>query len=279
MTYRSIFVHNDDSPDMDRRIDIAIRLAKAFPAELVGTFLVPGFNPPPLATAMLASEIAQQSRRDTVEDARAAEARFRAAGASAGIAKVTWRTPKTDPFDAAVLEARYCDITVLGQPSQDHPSAAFNAELANAVLMLSGRPVLFVPFAGMEKTLGQRILIAWKDSRESARAVADALPLLKDASKVYALAVTAEHDDSRRELLADRQLHEFLGRHNVDATVKRVVAPDIDAGELLLSQAADVGADLIVMGGYSRPRITQLVWGGVTRLMLQSMTVPVLMSH
>jgi len=279
MTYRSIFVHNDDSPDMERRLDIALRLAKAYPAELVGAFLVPGFNPPPLATAMLASEIAQRSRHETVESARAAEARFRAAGAAAGVPRVTWRTPKTEPLEAAVLESRYADITVLGQPSQDHPYTAFNVELANAVLMGSGRPVLFVPFAGSEKTLGQRILIAWKDSRESARAVADALPLLKDAAEVHALAVTAEHEERKRELLADRQLHEFLARHNVDATVKRIVAPDIDAGELLLSQAADTGADLIVMGGYSRPRITQLVWGGVTRLMLQSMTVPVLMSH
>ena len=68
-------------------------------------------------------------------------------------------------------------------------------------------------------------------------------------------------------------------RHNVKAVVKRVVAQDIEAGELLLSHAADISADMIVMGGYSRPRITQLVWGGVTRVLLNSMTVPVLMSH
>ncbi len=279
MTYRSIFVHSDDSPDTERRIDIATRLAKVYPAELVGAYIVPGFSPPAFASAMMASEIAQRSRQETVDQARAAEARFRDAGAKAGIARVSWRTPKGDPFDSAVLEARYSDLTVLGQPSQDHPDAAFNAELANAVLMLSGRPVLFVPFVGIERTIGERILIAWKDSRESARAVADALPMLKDAKKVFALAVTSEQEDSRRELLADQQLHEFLARHNVSATVKRIVAPDIDAGELLLSQAADIGADLIVMGGYSRPRITQLVWGGVTKLMLNSMTVPVLMSH
>jgi nucleotide-binding universal stress UspA family protein len=279
MTYRSIFVHNDDSPDTERRLDIATRLANVYPAELVGAFLVPGFNPTPFATAMMASEIAQRSMEHTIAEARAAEARFREAGAKAGIARVSWRTPKIDPFEFAVREARYSDLTVLGQPSRDQPEATFNAELANAVLMLSGRPVLFVPFAGVEKTVGERILIAWKDSRESARAVADALPLLKDAKKVHAVAITPEAEESTRELLADQQVHQFLARHNVDATVKRIVAPDIDAGELLLSQAADIGADLIVMGGYSRPRITQLVWGGVTRLILSSMTVPVLMSH
>jgi nucleotide-binding universal stress UspA family protein len=71
----------------------------------------------------------------------------------------------------------------------------------------------------------------------------------------------------------------FLRRHQVKAKVTRIVAEDIAAGELLLSQVADFGADLIVMGAYSRPRLTELVWGGVTRVMLSSMTAPVLMSH
>ena len=122
-------------------------------------------------------------------------------------------------------------------------------------------------------------MIAWKDSRESARAVADALPLLKDAKRVFAVAVTPDPDDDSRDLLVDAQVSAYLRRHGVDATVRRIAATDIDAGELLLSQAADFNADLIVMGAYSRPRITELVWGGVTRLMLESMTAPVLMSH
>jgi nucleotide-binding universal stress UspA family protein len=145
--------------------------------------------------------------------------------------------------------------------------------------MRCGRPVLFVPSVGDFPTIGERVLIAWKDSRESARAVADALPLLKDAKKVIAMAVTPESDESANERFTDAQLRTFLARHDVDATVRRIAAADIEAGELLLSQAADVGADLIVMGAYSRPRFTELVWGGVTQVMLASMTAPVLMSH
>ena len=157
--------------------------------------------------------------------------------------------------------------------------AAFSAELANAVVMDSGRPVLFVPYIGAGKTLGERILIAWKDSRESARAVADALPFLKDAKAVLAIAVAPRDDESVQEYVSDKAVEGFLRRHNVDATVNRMVAPDIASGEFLLSRAADFGADLIVMGGYSRPRLSRLVWGGVSNLMLESMTVPVLMSH
>jgi nucleotide-binding universal stress UspA family protein len=93
------------------------------------------------------------------------------------------------------------------------------------------------------------------------------------------VAVTPDAEDSLQDLLADKHVASFLRRHEVDAIVRRIAAPDIAAGELLLSQAADFGADLIVMGAYSRPRITELIWGGVTRVMLSSMTVPVLMSH
>ena len=279
MTYRSIFVHVDDGDDTARRLDIATRLATMYPAELVGAYLVPGHNPSPFTSAMMASEIVRRRMRQNVDDVRAAEARFRAAATAAGVDQVAWRSPFGDPFDVAVLESRYSDLAVLGQPDRDHPNAAFNTELANAVLMLSGRPVLFVPVYGVEKTLGERILIAWKDSRESARAVADALPLLKDAKEVHAVAITPDEDESRRDTRTDQQVRHFLSRHNVDAVVKRVVAQDIDAGELLLSHAADISADLIVMGGYSRPRITQLVWGGVTSVLLNSMTIPVLMSH
>jgi nucleotide-binding universal stress UspA family protein len=158
-----------------------------------------------------------------------------------------------------VLRARHSDLAILGQPPRDDPREEFAIELANAVVMRCGRPVLFVPSVGDFPTIGERVLIAWKDSRESARAVADALPLLKDAKKVFAMAVTPEADETANERFTDVQLRTFL--------------------ELLLSQAADVGADLIVMGAYSRPRFTELVWGGVTRVMLGSMTAPVLMSH
>jgi nucleotide-binding universal stress UspA family protein len=139
--------------------------------------------------------------------------------------------------------------------------------------------VLFVPYTGAEGPIGERVLIAWKDARESARAVADALPLLKDAKKVLAVAIADSEEELLKDLVTDKQIEGFLRRHEIEAQVKRIVAPDINAGELLLSHVADIGADLIVMGGYSRPRFTQLVWGGVSKLILNSMTVPVLMSH
>jgi nucleotide-binding universal stress UspA family protein len=93
------------------------------------------------------------------------------------------------------------------------------------------------------------------------------------------VSVALDEDEAIEEFVAERQLQAYFALHRVEATVKRIVAPDIQAGEFLLSQAADTGADLIVMGGYSHRRIRELIWGGVTRTMLRSMTVPVLMAH
>jgi len=279
MTYRSIFVHVDDTGPCASRLDIATRLARAYPARLLGAYLMPAGNVRPFASVMLPEEVVQRRLQENNDLQHDAEARFRAAAENAGVTSVDWHAPAGDPLEAAILHARYADLAVVGQPARDEPNFGFAHELANAVIMGSGRPVLFVPYTGQFKTVGERIMIAWKDSRESARAVADALPFLKDAKKVFAVAITPDAEDSLQDLLADKHVAGFLRRHEVEAVVRRIAAPDIAAGELLLSQAADFGADLIVMGAYSRPRITGLIWGGVTQVMLSSMTVPVLMSH
>jgi nucleotide-binding universal stress UspA family protein len=279
MTYRSIFVHADDSEACDRRLATAASIARAYPAQLKAAYLVPTSQMTPFASAVLRGDAKDRWFRQTAEAHDAVRARFHAIAADAGVADASWVAPRGDPIAAAVLHARYSDLAIIGQPPRDEVNAAFSAELANAAVTSSGRPVLFVPYIGSQKTLGERVLIAWKDSRESARAVADALPFLKDAKKVHALAIMQDDDADASELRAEKGVAAFLKRHDVDATVRRLVAPDIEAGELLLSQASDLGVDLIVMGGYSRPRLTQLVWGGVTSVMLASMTVPVLMSH
>jgi nucleotide-binding universal stress UspA family protein len=279
MTYRTIFVHVDDAEPCERRLAVAARLARAYPAQLLGAYLVPSTELTPFTSAVLPGEVVDRRLRENADAQRVAEARFRAAAAAAGVTSIVWHAPAGNPVEAAVLHARYADLAVIGQPFRDDPSQAFSAEIANAVVMSCGRPVLFVPYVGEYGTVGERVMIAWKDSRESARAVADALPLLKDAKKVYAVAVTPDPDENLRDLLADAQVAAFLRRHEVDATVRRIAVPDIDAGELLLSQAADFNADLIVMGAYSRPWIKELIWGGVTGVMMSSMTVPVLMSH
>jgi nucleotide-binding universal stress UspA family protein len=279
MTYRSILVHIDDSEKSEMRTRVAARMAKAFPAQVVGAYLVAGPEVSPFATALIPPDFVERRLKLAADAKHAAESKFRAILQAAGVKHVEFRAPVGEAAEAAIEHSRYADLIVLGQPPRDEPDFQFSMELANAVLIGSGRPVLFVPYTGAEGPIGERVLIAWKDSRESARAVADALPILKEAKKVLAVAISPTEEETLKDLVTDKQIEGFLARHEVHAQVKRIVAPDVAAGELLLSHAADIGADLIVMGGYSRPRFTQLVWGGVSKLILGSMTVPVLMSH
>src|SRR3954454_13493204 len=146
-------------------------------------------------------------------------------------------------------------------------------------MLSSGRPVLAVPYAGQFERVGERVLVAWNASRESTRAVNDALPLLRGAKVVTILAVNPRqgiegHGDVPA---ADIALH--LARHGVKAEAAHTVAKDISEGDALLSYAADIGADLIVAGAYGHSRARELVFGGVTRTLIAEMTAPVLLSH
>jgi nucleotide-binding universal stress UspA family protein len=147
---------------------------------------------------------------------------------------------------------------------------------AGELVLGAGRPVLLVPYAGRYADAGKRVLIAWNASREAARAVADALPLLvrADAVDVVAFAPGGDHGE-----VPGADLAHYLARHGVKANAAVDSAPEVAIGERILTRAADTDADLIVMGAYGRSRLSELVLGGATRTLLAAMTVPVLMAH
>jgi nucleotide-binding universal stress UspA family protein len=136
-----------------------------------------------------------------------------------------------------------------------------------------------VPYIGGSDIIGRRALVAWNASREAARALNDAIPLLEDAENVTVLSVNPKRGIRGEGDLpaADIALH--LARHGMKAEASYVVAEDIGVGDALLSRAADLGSDLIVMGGYGHSRLREIVLGGATRTVLRHMTVPVLLSH
>jgi nucleotide-binding universal stress UspA family protein len=279
MGYRSILVHVDDSDASDRRLAVAARLARGFHGELAGAYIVPTREMTPFTSAMLPDSVVESRLRDSGDAQAKAEARFRAAAERERLSAVGWSAPAGRPIEQAELHARYADLAVVGQPMSDNDHAAFGNELVHAMLLSSGRPVLLVPHFGDFPVVGQNVLIAWKESREAARAVNDALPFLKHARNIYVMTAGGQGNDEVGENLSDTGIARFLARHDIEAKIRQEVADDIDVGNLLLSRAADLSVDLVVMGAYSRPRLSEVVLGGVTRLMLQAMTVPVLMSH
>lgn len=140
-------------------------------------------------------------------------------------------------------------------------------------------PVLVIPHTGTGKSVGDTVLLCWNGSRESARASADALPFLKAAKKVIVLVVDQNSSKRRTDQDSAAKAGAWLARHGTKVTVERWCAPDVSVAEAILSRAADHNADLIVMGFYGHSCLRETLLGGVSRTMLESMTVPLLITH
>jgi nucleotide-binding universal stress UspA family protein len=169
--------------------------------------------------------------------------------------------------------ARCFDALVLPQPD---PDAARSSEILETCLFGSGRPLLIVPFIPVGAEI-RTVLVAWDGGLPAARAVADALPILARARRVEIVTFLTRAGAQPEASLADLVRH--LARHDIRAERKSIPIDGIDIANMLLSYAADAGADMIVMGGYGHSRMREVVLGGTTREILRSMTVPVLMSH
>lgn len=279
MSYQSMLVHVDDGERVVVRLGAAARLARSFDAELIGAYVVPTSPLAPSVSAVLPDSIVTERMREMGEAQASAEALFRAAAARARVGAAEWRAPAGDPVETLVEHARCTDLVIIGQRDPDDADADFAGSVANALVLQSGRPVLALPYAGTPNAIGTTALVTWNGSRESARAVADAMPLLARAERVFLLTVEVKAEESTSPAPAEQRVLAWLRFHGVDATPRHYGMPDIDIAELILSQAADLAADLIVMGAYSHSRLQEFVLGGVTRRVLDSMTVPVLMSH
>lgn len=278
MGYKTILVHCDASRSVDGRLAVAAEVAQKFEARLVGLHAREPFE----AVSYVDGGMAFAPLMEAYEAGRdAAEQTARAAYDKAIKGRTVaseWRVTEAFSDDALAVNARYADLLVVGQADPEDATSSRN-DLPEAMAFATGRPILVVPRIGALSPVGKTAMICWNASRESARAAADALPFLRAAEKAIVLAVDPEvsADGHGQEPGADVAL--WLARHGVNVTVQRDVAADGKVGEIILSRAADCGADLIVMGIYGHSRLREFILGGASRTLLESMTVPVLMSH
>jgi nucleotide-binding universal stress UspA family protein len=222
-------------------------------------------------------EIIESQRAESSTKARTAIARFEQAAKRAGISAES-RTIEASISGAADQIGRIgrrFDLIVVGQP--DRQKSVPDEVVDEGVLFESGRPVIFVPFIQKGGMKLDRAMICWDGSRAAARAVGDSMPLLKKAKQVEVVVISDK--PARQDEVPGADLGQHLARHGLKVTVKRITSPDIDVPSTILSYAADSSADMIVMGGYGHSRLREFVLGGATRGLLESMTVPVLMSH
>ncbi|MDP2639264.1 MAG: universal stress protein [Betaproteobacteria bacterium] len=276
MSYKTILVHIDPGKRCSARVEVAIRLARQYDAHLVALHAIAPFEPPGYVMAEMGPALIETQKHAAAAEMVRTEGEFTKQTSAAGLRNIEWRAAIDDPVDAMTLHARYADLVVIGQTGSSGRSNIAD-DFPERLVLAAGRPVLILPSAGSFPSVGKRILVAWNPSREATRAVTDAIPLLQLADKVHVMAVNPRRGEHGNVPGADIGL--YLARHGVRVEVKTDNGAEIDVGNELLSRAADLDADLIVMGGYGHSRLKEWVLGGTTRTILESMTAPVLMSH
>jgi nucleotide-binding universal stress UspA family protein len=295
-TLRDIVVVLEESASSEARLDIAIALAQRHNAHLTGIsaleLLMPARPVVPLRDiSELDTQPASQLRawgavnpvdypevdRQAAEKAERIEAAFQERLRFSGVLG-DWRMASGNVSETVMWHARHADLVILGQLDPDHLPPE-GRQLVEDVLMNSGRPMLVIPYVGRFETFGTKILVGWNNSRESARALNDAIPLLAKAASVMILAVDSTGRKSAIDDTTGADIVRHLSRHVINAQTARTITDKISTSDALLSYASDIGADLLVVGGYGHSRLRELLLGGVTRDLLRHMTLPVLMSH
>lgn len=280
MSYRSLLVLLDKGPACRLRLQMAVRLARDLDCHLVGLAPTGVIDIPTVSGALSplsdAAALAWDVLRDEAEDAAQ---RFRDECRIGGVKSFETVVDEEDRAASIIGHARCSDLVIVSQAHPAVPTQRQEQVMVEQVILHCARPTLVIPRSPRFSHMGTKALVAWDDSRQAARAVSDALPLLQYARDVQ-LVCWGEPGGVRGDMLRVRAetAQQWLMRHAIHANVQ-VLDPEPDIAEAMLARATRMAADLIVMGAYGHTRWTERMLGGATRGMLESMTVPVLMSH
>ncbi|HEY2211530.1 MAG TPA: universal stress protein [Bradyrhizobium sp.] len=278
---KNLFVHVPSERLIRAVVDGAVSLAATHAAHLDAVSI--GYERAtvglPFDGGAAVAAVFELERERALVRAEAALAVFETEARTAGISYGV-KALADIPADAAAAigaSTRLYDLAIVLQPEPDR--ATFDNTIAQEILFQSGGPVLFIPYTHKGPFEPRRIGIAWDGSHVAARALRDAAPFLSRLSRTDAITIMCLNEEQVPADATSAMLAAHLGRHGLTARIERMSAGRSEIQPAILSIAADTGLDLIVMGGYGHSRLQERVLGGVTRGMLQSMTVPTLMSH
>lgn len=288
MSIKSILVPVTGAESDSVALSAAITVARAFDAHVDSLFvkLDPRDAVPMLGEGMsgaMVDEIMRAAegeadshlsaaRRHFEEALRREQIELREGPGPAGCVSARWREMVGRAEEVVPVEGRFADLLVFAHTELDRDAQAY-ATLETALLS-AARPLLTVPKSGLTGA-GKSVAVAWNGSAESARAVAGAMPFLRQAETVHVL--TAE--TSATQAATGRRIAEYLAWHDINCQLTIVKQGSEPVGQLLTNKATELGADLLVMGGYGHSRMRELILGGVTRYMLAHAGLPVLMAH
>jgi nucleotide-binding universal stress UspA family protein len=282
MTPKTILAYLNSSRTAREVLSFAIALARRSDAHLTGLHVVPLVTVPAIVPFEVTGEIIEVQKKALADEAKRIAAIYREATASAGL-QHEWREVRAPHYDVVSIvdaHARAADLVVTARPDESG-SVYLATEIAEDLMMEAGRPVLVVPPGGgiaKSGAIGERILLAWNESREAARATFDALPLLQAAKEVRILTVNPPHAKGDPEL-PGAEIAAALARHGVKVEAAVSIAPGFPVSDELINRVSDLGCDMVVMGGYGHSRLGELVFGGATREMLRRCPVALLISH
>lgn len=279
MTYKTILVQLNDEERVSQTLAPAVALARQYDAHLIGLHVSPGllYTPPLPGAGGVIGMIKEHERQVCDKIGKVFEDMTRNQQI---VAEMRFLSPKGhDDIHALVMKhVRTVDLIVASQPAPLTDVTGI-LDFPERLAMESGRPVLTVPLAGYQGAVGTNIMIAWNGKRESARAVFDALPMLKEARKVTVLSLEQVRAAGDKVPLPDTEIGAALARHSVNVTVETATVKEASVGEEILARVAAQGADLLVMGAYGHMRLRELIFGGATRFIVRNMKVPTLFSH
>lgn len=274
MSYTSILVYVDDTEQAAQRIEYAAYLAAEHGAHLTGV-CVPRHAERPPGISPLVTEMFERDRAEQFErQARDVCSAFEHLAQRVGATSVESRIVHGDVVKSLTETGRYFDVVVLSRPREDAQGGELTVQETTDLMIGLGRPVLLVPPSWRHEPRGRRVLLAWSGTRESVRALGDAMPLLERAGRVDVCLVNVDQGvaDHGEDIMS------LLQRHGVTAVLHNEIT-EIDIGNALMSRASDLESDVIVMGAFGHSKLRQSLFGGVSKSMVGTSPLPVLMSH
>jgi len=285
MSFKDVLVYLDGFEGTEATMQSAAQFASQHKAKLTGLHVI-GY-PLPSQTgvyfdstrgSLSSTETLAMIRESALATARRAEAVFlKHLRAEELIGD--WRTAEGMVAYTASVAARSFDLTIVGQIDAAHPPLGSRKLVPEALLLESGRPVLIIPFRGQHAKIGTRVLIAWDGSREATRALNDAVPLLEKAALVAVVTLRQTGGDTAATCADPTVVVSHVAQHGIQAEALHRQVKGERVAKALMRYAAEMKADLLVMGGYGHSRLHEIIVGGTTRGVLRNMTIPVLMSH
>jgi nucleotide-binding universal stress UspA family protein len=279
MEFKNILIHLDHSSGCQNRLAAAFELARNFDARITGLFVVPDYVVPSYVEAQISVDVITEVTEKALARARDTLAEYQKLADEAGVS-MQGHVLEGQLIPILREHSKYSDLLLLGQ---DQPDDLDNASygLADSLLFEGACACMVVPHSGKLNPPGKRVLVTWNASRESARALREAMPLLSRAETVVVL--SSEPDDGDSSMARGhphaQALTRFLESHGIEAISSGISDMDMSTTEAIVGQAAEMNADLIVMGAYGHARLREIILGGVTRDLLKQVPVPLLLAH